>query len=162
MTELPGADRILADYDSLITSFFGRRCANPDDAEDLVQEARCAIVGALGRFRGKSAVSTWVHAICRNVWSRWCRDQARLSHSLPAIGTLMAAVAEQGGGAQEETLIALAAILEKLAPGDLGLYRLFYVEGRTVREIGALTGRPEGTVKCQLWRLRSRIRAELG
>jgi RNA polymerase sigma-70 factor, ECF subfamily len=160
--------RLAAAYKGLVTSFFARRCASPEDAEDLAQDALCAVLEAAGRFRGEASASTWVWAICRNTWMNWldARGREALLKSA-AISAALALTGPQDGPAAPapETRLALgidlAAALSRLSPSESRLYRLYYLEGRKVREIASLIGKPEGTVKYLLSLLRSRLKSLL-
>jgi DNA-directed RNA polymerase specialized sigma24 family protein len=70
----PGRGRdleaLVSAHSGLVRSFFLRRCACPEDAEDLAQESFLAIIEALPRFRGASAPSTWIWTICRHIFAR--------------------------------------------------------------------------------------------
>ena len=159
------ASKIVADHAALVRSFFRRRCACPEDAEDLSQEAFLAIVEALPRFRGDSAPSTWIWTICRHVFARHIRTKearegalARLIAKDASIRDPEGGAAESTGGPGDEERIALGLVLERLGPGDRLLYRCAYIRGLDIRETARLLGRPEGTIKYQLHILRARIR----
>jgi len=158
-------------YAGLVRVFFSRRCTHREDAEDLEQEALCAIIAAAPRFRGDSQVSTWVYAICRNVWTGWLSRMAAERAKAEALGreltlcdTSGAGCAPRDGdapGLDPELGVDLAAALGSLRASERRLYGLYYVEGRTVREIACILERPEGTVKYLLHGLRERLRTLL-
>ncbi len=169
MVGSPGIDAFVAAHAALVRSFFGRRCASREDAEDLAQEAFCAMVESYPRFRGTSAPSTWVWAICRHVLSRHIRTR-RLRERLGAELEAEAARGNPAGGASapgaagttdEDARLALELLLERLGPGDRLLYRCVYVKRLAVAETARLLGRPEGTIKYQLFLLRGRLRTLL-
>lgn len=153
-------DAFVASSQGLVRSFFARRCASAEDAEDLAQEALCAIVEALPRFRGASAPSTWVWAICRHVLARHFRTAALRARTAAMLETEARAEDEARDDVREE-LLALKSALEQLGPGDLLLYRCVHERGMSIHEAARLLGRPEGTIKYQLHILRSRMRAIL-
>jgi RNA polymerase sigma-70 factor (ECF subfamily) len=163
----PGGDGrgLVAAYAGLVRSFFARRCASAEDAEDLAQDALCAVMEAAGRFRGEAAASTWVWAICRNTWMNWLDSkrrearigQAAIVESLARAGP-WAAPCEAPKDGELALGLDLAAALSRLGPSESRLYRLFYVEGRKVKEIALLLGKPEGTVKYLLSLLRARLK----
>jgi RNA polymerase sigma-70 factor (ECF subfamily) len=151
---------ILADHQGLVRAFFRRRCANPADAEDLAQEAFCAIVAAFPRFRQSSSPSTWVWAICRNVFCHHLSITCRHERVVREMGTALTV------GARSETddggVEALRAVLGGLRPGERVLYECFYAKGLSVRETARLLLKPEGTIKYQLFMLRTKVRDLLG
>lgn len=154
----------------LVRGFFARRCARPEDAEDLAQEALCAIIAAAPRFRGESSASTWAYAICRNVWTGWLarreadrRKLAAKGNEFLAGGQALEGAAACGEGPALELLVGLdlARALSSLSAQEERLYRLYYVEGLGLRSIASTLGKPEGTVKYLLFRLRGRLRSLL-
>lgn len=155
-------------YAGLVRAYFSRRCARLEDAEDLAQEALCAIIAGAPRFRGESQASTWVYAICRNVWTGWLSRMAAERAKAAALGrelrlcdTNLAGCATRAGdgpGPDPDLGVDLAAALASLRASERRLYGLYYVEGRSVREIAELLERPEGTVKYLLHGLRERLR----
>jgi len=159
---------LAVEYAGLVRAFFSRRCANREDAEDLAQEALCAVIAAAPRFRGESLPSTWVYAICRNVWSGWLSRIDAERAKTEALGRELAAASQRasgyaipegtGQGLDPDLGVDLAAALGSLRASECRLYRLYYVEGRTVREIARVLDRPEGTVKYLLSGLRARLR----
>lgn len=162
---MPGEGRVetvLADHEGLVRGFFRRRCATPEDAEDLAQDALCAIVTAWPRFRGGSAPSTWVWAICRNVFSNHLYTKRRMERAVAELGAGLAAAGgtpdDLGAGLES----ALAQALDRLTPAERRLYECHYAHGLSVHDTARLLERPEGTVKYLLSRLRDRLRELLG
>jgi RNA polymerase sigma-70 factor (ECF subfamily) len=54
------------------------------------------------------------------------------------------------------------ALIEALPPRLRSAFLLHYYAGLGVREVAAMLGRPEGTVKADLHHARARLRAALG
>src|SRR5438445_13498917 len=63
--------------DRLLRSAF-LLCANETEAQDLVQETLLQAIKSAQRFRGDSAVYTWLHGILLNLYHRHIRKQRRL------------------------------------------------------------------------------------
>src|SRR3989442_11221412 len=55
-----------------------RLCGDETEAQDLVQETFVQALKSAHRFRGNSAVYTWLHGILLNVCRRHLRKQKRL------------------------------------------------------------------------------------
>jgi len=158
-------ETLVAAHARLVRSFFLRRCACPEDAEDLAQESFLAIIEALPRFRGASAPSTWIWTICRHVFARHLRTKAARERAITSFVAEEASQLEEKGakaGFGEDERLAIESVLERLGPGDRLLYRCAYLEGLGIREIARLLGRPEGTIKYQLHILRARLGETLG
>src|ERR1700677_3029064 len=75
----PAAARELIDShgNRLLRSAF-LLCHNETDAQDLVQETFLQARKSAHRFRGGSAVHTWLHAILLNLSRHYHRDRQRL------------------------------------------------------------------------------------
>ena len=58
-----------------------RTCGDPEEAADAVQDALVSALRAADRFRGDSAVTTWLHRIVVNA----CLDRARRRAARPAV-----------------------------------------------------------------------------
>src|SRR5436189_2750500 len=63
--------------DRLLRSAF-LLCGNETEAQDLVQETFLQAIKAAQRFRGDSAIYTWLHGILLNLCRRHLRKQKRL------------------------------------------------------------------------------------
>ncbi len=147
--------RILAEYGPKIRAFFIARAPCGEDVDDLCQECMLAIVNSYSRYAGRSSVSTWIYAICRNIYSHHAyhkkRDSA-LQETLKAVRSY----------SRREVDTELKIVLEHLSPLERQLYHLHYVEGFLIREMAQMMGRPEGTVKYLLHKLRETVRGLLG
>lgn len=68
--EEPGApadfDHIVEEYSGFVYNVAFRMMGNPQDAEDVAQEAFISAYRAFGRFRGESRVTTWLYRITVN------------------------------------------------------------------------------------------------
>lgn len=59
-------DELLGRHRNMLYGFVRRYTANPDDAQDLVQEALFRAFINIGKFRGESRFTTWLHSIAFN------------------------------------------------------------------------------------------------
>lgn len=146
--ELPS---ILTAWNTRIRAFFARRCNDRDDIDDLAQETMASIIRCYPAFSRRSTVSTWIYAVCRNVFSNYVYYRQRDRRLVDRL-SLPPPVEDA------DLPRALREVLGRL-PGDRKrLYVLFYVEGLSIREIAARLGKPEGTVKYLLHGLRVHLR----
>src|SRR3984957_754310 len=53
-------------------------CGDETEAQDLVQETLIQAIKSWQRFRGESAIYTWIHGILLNLCHRYYRKQKRL------------------------------------------------------------------------------------
>ncbi len=127
-------------------------------AEDVVQDAFVKAWRGLGRFRGESSLETWFYRILVREAAnhrRWrgVRERfAALSRATPS------EPAPDGDPALRERLLAA---LEQLSRSQREIFVLVHLEGFSVREAAAMTGRAEGTAKKHLHRALVGLREEL-
>lgn len=145
--------------------FFG----DPHLAEDAAQEVFIKVFRSMSSFDGRSAFSTWLFRVTRNV----CLDMARQRSRRPVpVDTSEASVGGVEGSlalqvtpdfsagvvmstALERALSALPA-LERDAFCAVALFGLAYAEAADA------LGVPAGTVKSRVFRARRSLLAELG
>jgi RNA polymerase sigma-70 factor (ECF subfamily) len=124
---------------------------NLADAEDLVQET---LIGALSsRFRGESAVKTWLVAIL-------VRQAAMLRRKKRPTEPLTGATdhGERGGEGASEARLDLAVMLQSLSPEHRQVIILRELEGMSYDEMAKTLGVPRGTVESRLFRAREDLR----
>ena len=150
-------------YDTHVDRVFRlayRMCGRADLAEDFTQETFVKAFGALDRFRGDAALSTWLHSIATRVVLNGLRSVKR--HETRA-EPLEAADGE--AAASEPPEPDLKRRLNAALDGLKDEYRMVVVmhdlEGYTHDEIGAALGIAEGSSKARLSRARAMLRAEL-
>jgi RNA polymerase sigma-70 factor (ECF subfamily) len=141
------------------------RIAGPGEAEEVAQEAFIRIFRGLARFRGDSALGTWIYRLAVNAaLSHRARrppvaesfDTASAQAALAAgVGAAMPA----GPDARDTVLRArLERGLAKLPVGYRTVVVLHDVEGLEHEEIAAVLGCHVGTSKSQLHKARARLR----
>lgn len=138
----------------------------PADAEDLVQETYCRALRSRHRFLPATDLKAWLFTIMKHaaidLFWRTRREGERVDlDEAEGAGDARLRLDPRGG---EETLLRLD-LGEALARLP-AIYReaifLSDVEGFTVREIAAIFGCAEGTVKARLSRGRLALRRMLG
>ncbi len=136
--------------------FFGE----PQAAEDVVQEVFVKVYRSLGSFDERSAFSTWLFRITRNV----CLDMFRAGKRRPVPVDPVDLVA--GLSPDHAQMVVDAAAVEgamrALQPEDreaLGAVTLFDL---SYAEAAAELGIPVGTVKSRVFRARRTLLATLG
>jgi RNA polymerase sigma-70 factor (ECF subfamily) len=130
-----------------------------DLADDCTQEAFIQAFRNLDRFRGDSALTSWLHRIAMNVAingsrraRRWRAREADLSHA-----AAVAAPRDTDHDLRER----LARAIDELPETFRLPVVLHDVEGFTHAEIAELLGVPEGTCKTRLMKARARLRDRL-
>ena len=115
-------------------------------ADDIAQDALVRAYVASGSFLGLSKFSTWLFRIAYNCYIDHCR-KSRLEQ-LPmekAVGILSSDASDAGFRYQQ-----LYQALDRLSDKEKAAIALFYFEDRSIKEISAILGIPQGTVKYQL------------
>ncbi len=141
-----------------------RMVSNPQEAEDLAQEAFLQLFRKIGQFRGESAFSTWLHRMTVNVVLMKLRKKGLNLISLdePVENEEDSQKRDFGG---EDTRLAssidrieLQSAIEKLPPGYKTVFVLHDVEGFEHNEIAGMVGCSVGNSKSQLHKARLKLR----
>ena len=145
------------DLQELIDSHGGRLlrsacllCGNATEAQDLVQETFVQALKSAHRFRGDSAVYTWLHGILLNLCRRSYRKGRRLVYEEERV--LEASVQPSPSEGMDRNFYAtrLAAALRALSREHREVIVLRYYENMKIEEIARQTGVSKGTVKSRL------------
>lgn len=129
-------------------------------AEDVAQEAFARAFRALDRFREESQLSTWFHRILLNEAHRhlrWRWVRRRFAGDMP--DEPVDPLAGPRGDPILRTRVHAA--LGRLPRGQREAFVLVHLEGMTVVDAAAVTGRAVGTIKSHLHRALRALRAEL-
>jgi len=136
-----------------------RTLADREEAADALQDALLSAYRSADRFRGDSAVTTWLHRIVVNA----CLDRARRRQARPAVAladlTAFEPVAPQP---DVDTAREVHAALAQLPAEQRIPLVLLEMQGYSVAEIARMLDLPEGTVKSRCARGRARLAAILG
>lgn len=126
-------------------------------ADDIAQDACVKAWIAADSFRGASKFSTWLFKIA---WNCWCdRKYESRGTSIDSPESRMVT-----GDAQADDAFryqALHQAIEGLKPNEKAAILLFYMEDRSIKEIAAILGIPQGSVKSLLSRGRANLRIKL-
>ncbi|HWI58341.1 MAG TPA: RNA polymerase sigma factor [Bacillota bacterium] len=125
-------------------------CGDQTEAQDLVQDTFVQALKSATRFRGDSAVYTWLYGILRNLCYRHLRKQKRFlfEEDLLLQQTSQPSAAHESD--QDFCAAKLAQALQHLSPEHREVLVLRYYENLKIQEIAAQTGVSTGTVKSRL------------
>jgi len=127
---------------------------NRADAEDLVQETFVAAITS--RFRGESAVRTWlVQILVRR--SAMLRRSRKREHGQP-VADDEAKRSTRSKVAETDAKLDLAQMLEGLTPDQRQVIVLRELEGLSYEEMAAALHVPRGTVESRLHRARAALK----
>jgi len=128
------------------------------DAEDAVQRAFMRCYSGARSYRGEWAVATWLYRILTNT----CVDEMRRRSAAGRRDLEHAAVHGAGDqGSSPEQRIDLQRALARVPREARVLLALRYVDGLSYREMARVRGITVNTVKSQLARGKSILRADL-
>jgi RNA polymerase sigma-70 factor (ECF subfamily) len=136
------------------------RIVGASDAEEVAQEVFVRIFRALERFRGDSALSTWIYRLTVNAsLSHLAKRGRRHEVGDDTLGELPAPPALE----RDHGLAArIEAGLAQLPPGYRAILVLHDVEGLSHEECAQILECRVGTCKSQLHKARARMREILG
>ena len=128
-----------------------------EDAADALQDALLSAYRAAERFRGDSAVTTWLHRIVVNAClDRIRRQRARPTVPLPEVDTTVTPAPDR------EMRLDVEAALAQLPVEQRAALVLVDVQGYAVSEAAGILGVAEGTIKSRCARGRARLAVVLG
>ena len=162
---------VVADHQRMVVQLALNLLGDRDEALDLSQEVFLRVFRTIGRFRGQSALKTWIYRIAVNqarnrhrTWRRRHRaDQVSLEAHVATHGDFRSG-AESGPDrvlAQKELAARLKSALDGLPFDQRTAIVLREVDGLSYEEIAYSLGVAVGTVKSRLTRARHTLRLEL-
>ena len=169
-------------FDDLVREFQGqmynlafRMTNNAEDAADLTQEIFVKVYRSLGKFRGESQFSTWLHAVAANTCRSGLRKLRRIAwfetHSLDEVrgeddDRRTLEPADPGSGPAEnaqrhEKAEEIGAAVAAL-PEDFRMVLVMRdIQGASYEEMAKALRLSIGTVKSRLCRARFKVKEEL-
>src|SRR6266487_377916 len=120
-------------------------------ATELMQDVFIRAWKNLGKFRGESAFSSWLHRLAVNAMLENARgDKRRMARVLPMEDTSQ--IGAFGAPDSIDERMDLESAIAKLPPGARTAFVLHDIEGYQHQEIAEQLGVAVGTVKAQLHR----------
>jgi RNA polymerase sigma-70 factor, ECF subfamily len=133
-----------------------RRLVNDDEiAHEIASEAFTRL---LARWTALDNPQSYLYMIATNL----VRDHWRRSGRERRAITTLTAAAPRDTSYQPAQDVDVRALIEALPARLRSAFLLHYYAGFGVREVAAMLGRPEGTVKADLYHARARLKAALG
>src|SRR5882757_5559085 len=170
-------DEMVSRYWTRIFDMVNRNLHNPQDAEEVTQDAFIRAHRGLVNFRGDSAFSTWLYQIASNLarnryWYWWRRKRDKsISFEAPISGENDTTLAELIPAEQEtpedatvtqEFVNRVAKCMEELNEKHREILILRNVQNLAYEEIAEILGISVGTVKSRIARARESLREKLG
>ena len=134
-----------------------RVCGNPQDAQDALQNALLAAWRNIGRFQGRSKLSTWLYRIAHNAPLATVRKKV----ATPASDLIMDGPAVRGGDGSVDDVEAVRWALARIPPDFRAALVLREYHDLTYAEIAEIQGIKVETVKTRIARGRQAVAALL-
>jgi RNA polymerase sigma-70 factor (ECF subfamily) len=164
-------DVLVLKYQNKIIQLIYRYVHDPEEAQDVAQEAFIKAYKALGRFRGDSAFYTWLYRIAINTAKNYLVASSRR----PPKSDIDAQDAEQYEGAvglkeyatpermllRDEIQTSIARAIDELPDELRTAITLRELEGLSYEEIAQTMDCPIGTVRSRIFRARDAIDTRL-
>jgi RNA polymerase sigma-70 factor (ECF subfamily) len=151
-------------YQALAYTVALRVVGNPQDAEEVVQDAFLKAFAALAQFQRAAKFSTWLYRIVYNTALTKKRSRPLLSDLTPALEAVAEDAATADGWeavqrADQQKYLALA--LARLPPEDALVLTLHYLGEQSIAEICVILGKKTSAIKMQLLRSRKQLERAL-
>jgi RNA polymerase sigma-70 factor, ECF subfamily len=143
--------KLISEHDASLRALAYRLLGDRDRMDDALQEAYFRAYRALPRFRGDSAISTWLYRIVYNA----CLDELRHTPQVVALDSVRERTDPRPGAAVS---VELADALASLPPADRAAVLLVDAQGFDYRSAAEVLGIPEGTIASRLHRARAHLR----
>lgn len=132
-------------------------------AEDLTQEVFVSAWRAIGGFRGKSSIKTWLHRIAYHAFLDARRRRERERAAVGVLGRRDDDVVDDplSGIVADEHLSQVGRALQDLDVDERTVLLLHYGDGLSYREMAEALGRPDGTLKWVTSRALDKLRKRL-
>ena len=135
-----------------------------DDAEDAVQETFVLAYRGLHTYRGEGPPGAWLARIAiRECWQRSRSRSRRIEIAQPLTVLVQATTADRADVAGEvlaaEERAEVRRAVQELPEPYREVVTMRFLGDRSLADIAVTTGRPEATVKTQLYRGLERLRS---
>lgn len=165
-------DLLFARYQHKIGNLVARYLRNPQDVEDVTQEAFIKAFRALPRFRGDSAFYTWLYRIAINTAKNHLVARGRRppgvdvdvedAEFMDGADLLKEGESPESALARDELSAAIDEAIGQL-PDDLrSAVTLREFDGLTYEQIAEIMECPVGTVRSRIFRARESIDQHIG
>jgi RNA polymerase sigma-70 factor (ECF subfamily) len=157
-------DELVRLFHARVTSLAHRLLGWNGDIEDVVQDVFVTALQKAGSFRGHSSLWTWLTVITLNR----CRTHRRRQKVIRKVIDFLArrrtgesAAAADGPALADETAGEVRAAVAALRPMYREVIVLFYLEHKSIGEIGELLGASANAIEVRLHRARAKLRMSL-
>jgi RNA polymerase sigma-70 factor (ECF subfamily) len=161
------AFRFLVDkHKKLVWHLVLRMINQQEDAEDITQDVFMRVFRDIGKFRGDSKLSTWIGTITYNTCIDHLRRKGReKTYATDNLETVLAGRVSPHSSSSRVDKSYVKELVHQIIGAMPLHYRtvitLYHLEEMSYREMEAITGMPEGTIKSYLNRSRQILKEKM-
>ncbi len=136
-----------------------RWCGNPNDAEDITQQACIKLAKSLSTFRYDSAFSSWLYRLVINCAKDWYKTQNR--HVGEDLAEVLVGDGKTEVSESHVLLMQVMKMLDVMAEGFKETALLVFAEGCSHREVAEILGVKESTISWRIHEIRKQLAANM-
>lgn len=148
-------EQIYKRHAGTVYGFLLSKTGNPDLAEEMTQETFYRAIKASGKFKGDSAVSTWLCGIAKKVWYEYLRKQKN-SKNLEDYPEIPTASAEEAAILQWDNIQILKALHRLEEPMREVMY-LRLTGNLSFAQIGEIMEKSENWARVTFYRGKEKV-----
>jgi len=144
---------LLRHFHRPIFAYLRRLSGNDADADDLAQQTFSKVWQSLGKFRGASAINTWIHRIAYCTYIDWVRQREPGGEQPQAWWDSLPAkeISPFESAAEADSARRLYLLVQDLEPESRrAAIHLHYYQNLSLPETAEVLGLPLSTLKYQL------------
>ena len=150
-------EKIYHDFADKVYSLARFKGLSDADAHDVVQDTFMAVYASYHSFEGRSSLKTYVVSIARHKIADFYRRISRRREEM-----LQDTLRAKDRPDETEERVDVEQAVDRLKEEDQELLHLIFTQGLNYKEAGAIMNIPEGTVKSRMYKIRSRLKKQLG
>lgn len=152
-------------FEDLVNKYYGvmfkmafKWCGNPNDAEDITQDACIKLARGLDGFKGNSAFTSWLYRLVINAGKDWYKKHNRHPSGSDGLETV------PSNSKSEEQLYAKQVLeaVQQLPEGEKEALILVMSEGLSHKEAAIILDIKESTVSWRIHEARKKLSAQFG
>lgn len=158
-----GYEMLISDYQKPLYFFIRRMLLNHEDTNDVLQDTFVRVFKGVDKFRGESALGTWMHSIAyREALGHIQRSKRMLKGDWD--GQIVENVRQLEGDAHysgDEMQLKLQAMVAALPEKQRAVFVMKYYEEKKYTEIAAITGTSVGALKASFHHAVEKIKQDI-
>lgn len=153
---------LIKQHERLVAHMVGRLVDRHEDREELCQDVFLKVYEKIAEFNFQSKLSTWIATIAYRMGINHLRKKKIDLHDIPEEESFTVHFISQDDPLvtiEDAEIEAMTFnLIDQLPPHYKTILTLYHLDDMNYREIGEVTGLPEGTVKNYLFRARNLLK----